>query len=202
MMGIYRITNTANGKYYIGSSISLDKRFRDHVNALRRGKHENEYLQNAWNKYGEGCFLFEVEEEIVNRDDLLIREQWYLDNTQCLDRSLGYNIRLSANSTMLSEESKEKIRKARLGSKATEATRRLMSSMRKGKPLPKNSKPLSENSRARKVGQYDLNGSLIKEWSCAKEAQDHLGIMSGSSICGVCAGRHKSSYGYIWKYHN
>lgn len=68
--------------------------------------------------------------------------------------------------------------------------------------MKENSRPLHLNPRARAVDQYTIDGEFIRTWDCAKAAQLHLGIKSESSICGVCAGRHKSTYGFIWKYHD
>lgn len=49
------------------------------------------------------------------------------------------------------------------------------------------------------VIQYDMDGEFVKEWSSAVEAsQGSPKRRSGISNC--CAGRIKSSYGYIWKF--
>ena len=58
--GIYKITNTVNGKIYIGSAVDLSRRKRDHFWSLRKGTHCNAYLQKSFNKYGENNFSFEV----------------------------------------------------------------------------------------------------------------------------------------------
>lgn len=42
--GIYEICNTVNGKRYIGSSVRIKERWRDHRSALDGGKHENQKL--------------------------------------------------------------------------------------------------------------------------------------------------------------
>lgn len=60
MVGIYKITNTANRKFYIGSSIVCNKRQQVHFSRLKHGKHANKHLQAAWNKYGSDKFTFEV----------------------------------------------------------------------------------------------------------------------------------------------
>ena len=53
--GIYCIINIQNGKKYIGSSKNIRKRAE-----LRHNNHDNQHLQNAWNKYGEEKFDFYV----------------------------------------------------------------------------------------------------------------------------------------------
>jgi group I intron endonuclease len=54
--GIYGIRNTVNGKWYVGSSINIQRRWQKHTQRLRTGKHENTKLQRAWNKYGENAW--------------------------------------------------------------------------------------------------------------------------------------------------
>lgn len=58
--GIYRILNTKNGDYYIGSSKRIEKRWKEHINDLTKQKHYNQILQRAWNKYGKDVFKFEL----------------------------------------------------------------------------------------------------------------------------------------------
>jgi len=78
LSGIYRITCTESIKIYIGSSGDCRSRFVDHRKVLRRGCHANQHLQNAFNKYGESCFQFEVIRE-VGGEQLLDEEQIELD---------------------------------------------------------------------------------------------------------------------------
>ena len=58
--GIYKITNKIDGKCYIGQSSNIKKRFKDHRYDLKYNKHDNPYLQNAYNKYGKDNFKFEI----------------------------------------------------------------------------------------------------------------------------------------------
>lgn len=76
--GIYKIVNSKNGKFYIGSSVNIRKRKHVHFSALKKGNHHSQYLQNAWNKYGESAFTFEVL-ELCEKEALLTREQYYMD---------------------------------------------------------------------------------------------------------------------------
>ena len=91
--GVYKITNTVNCKLYIGSSVEIGKRICQHKADLRNNNHHSKHLQNAWNKYGENMFKFEiVEVHEDGRDSLREREQWYIDQLNSCDRNIGYNI--------------------------------------------------------------------------------------------------------------
>lgn len=90
--GIYKITNTANGKFYIGSSINLEERFYEHKWMLAKRTHPNPILQRAWNKHGADKFTFEILEECVNNQKICFeREQYYLDLLKPY-LEVGYNI--------------------------------------------------------------------------------------------------------------
>ncbi len=56
--GVYVIENILNGNTYIGSSMHLKRRWTIHRWFLRNGSHHNNHLQNAFNCYGEGAFIF------------------------------------------------------------------------------------------------------------------------------------------------
>ena len=137
MCGIYRIRNTKNGKFYIGSSDDIARRWKEgHMSKLGRGIHENPHLQNAWNKYGRDAFAMEVVRECPS-SDLLIEEQKDLDvyvgNPDC------YNIRADARCIVLPgthrpDWIKEKISRTQKGKpRWTEEQRKQMSISRKGR---------------------------------------------------------------------
>lgn len=78
--GIYKITCSANGMFYIGSSKHIDKRFRDHRYVLRRGKHQNIVMQRLYDKHGESSFVFEKIIDVPNIADLVKTEQECLNS--------------------------------------------------------------------------------------------------------------------------
>lgn len=88
--GVYKITNTVNGKFYVGSSKDIKGRWYQHKKKLREGIHGNLHLQNAWNLYGEDSFKFEIVEECDSAMQFE-REQYYLDSLNPFDDN-GYNI--------------------------------------------------------------------------------------------------------------
>ena len=57
---VYKILNTVNGKYYVGSTIHLQKRIARHFSSLRSNSHHNFLLQDDYNKYGDSSFTIEV----------------------------------------------------------------------------------------------------------------------------------------------
>lgn len=72
--GVYRIVNLVNNNTYIGSSININRRLTQHRLELRCNKHPNHYLQNAWNKYGEENFEFQIIERWSYPEKILERE--------------------------------------------------------------------------------------------------------------------------------
>jgi len=124
--GIYKITNKQTGKFYIGSSVNVEKRWRAHKSRLRLGVHSNQHLLSAWGKYGEESFDFSILQE-VEEEVLLDVEQQVIDESGCLDRKVGYNKAPFAGSPMKgrkhSKETKEKIAKTSAGRKHTKETK-------------------------------------------------------------------------------
>ena len=88
--GIYRIVCVENGRFYIGSSRNIQKRWTRHLNDLRNRRHGNDHLQRSFDKYGENRFVFEVIEE-CDVDNLFLREQFYLDTLNPYGE-VGFNI--------------------------------------------------------------------------------------------------------------
>ena len=77
--GIYKIYNVITNDFYIGSAVNLRYRFSKHIKQLEQQKHFNPILQNSWNKYGKENFNFEIIEILQNKQEILLREQFYLD---------------------------------------------------------------------------------------------------------------------------
>lgn len=104
--GIYGIRNLVNNKIYIGSAINFRKRKNSHFSALKKNRHHNNHLQRAYNKYGNSNFLFFVI-EFCDKDVLITREQFYLDQNKSAQREYGYNIReIASDYGTCSEETK------------------------------------------------------------------------------------------------
>ena len=79
-MEIYKITNIITNDFYIGSAVNFKNRKWSHLCSLRKNKHKNQFVQNSWNKYGEDAFIFEIIEVVDKKENLITREQYWIDN--------------------------------------------------------------------------------------------------------------------------
>ena len=117
--GVYLITNTVNHKKYVGSAKRLRTRLTRHLSQLRCGIHENGRLQHAWTKYGECAFVFSVVETVAP-EQLISREQFWIDISDSANRNVGYNICPTAGSMLgcfPSEATRKKMSLAKIGRK-------------------------------------------------------------------------------------
>lgn len=87
--GIYKITCIANSRIYIGSAKDFKIRWNRHLRDLKSNKHANVHLQRSYEKYGVDSFIFEII-ELCSNEDLLIREQYYLDTLKPYE--FGFNV--------------------------------------------------------------------------------------------------------------
>ncbi|MFM0432401.1 GIY-YIG nuclease family protein [Paraburkholderia aspalathi] len=117
--GIYSITSPS-GSCYIGSAISITKRWNVHRQELRRGTHHCRPLQFAANKYGLDSLVFE---RIVccAVTELLLIEQREIDRRGAAGVNL-YNIARVAGSQQ--------------GLRRTAESRERMAAARRGKTIP------------------------------------------------------------------
>jgi group I intron endonuclease len=90
--GVYAWICKITMKPYFGSSVdSIRQRVHYHRSHLRRGVHDNEHFQRAWDKYGEENFFFEVIEE-VPVEFCRKREQYWIDLFDSANPEFGYNL--------------------------------------------------------------------------------------------------------------
>ena len=98
-MGIYKIINVVNNKFYLGSAVNFSRRKTRHFSELRTNKHNNSKLQNAWNKYGEASFVFAIVEEVQDKALLLeVENRWLKEH---VGKDYCYNIGVDATAPML-----------------------------------------------------------------------------------------------------
>ena len=81
--GIYKVTNKINGKVYIGQSVDIGRRWRQHMTAK-----DDIYFHKAIQKYGVENFEWEVIEQ-CKKKDLDEREIYWIEYYDSFNK--GYN---------------------------------------------------------------------------------------------------------------
>lgn len=196
MIGIYSITNIVNGKKYIGQSVDVKCRIRNHKWALKHNCHNNDHLQKSFNKYGEYCFVFDVVCE-CNEEELDNLERLYITQYNCIDPQCGYNSETGGNlNKHWSEQLREKMSEKRSGEnsgmwgkKHTEETKAIMREKALGRPMSDEAKAKSSISHKGKLAQplYCIEADMV--FPSSLEAAEFAGLKSRSSIFENIAGR-------------
>lgn len=88
--GIYCVIFKQDSKLYIGSSKNVYERCCRHKTKLRQNIHDNKYLQNYWNLFGENEFDFMIL-ELCDEKNLLDREEYWFEHYKSYDRKFGFN---------------------------------------------------------------------------------------------------------------
>lgn len=146
--GVYQIKSKLDGRLYVGSSVDVYVRWREHkYNAMNHNLKIKQVICRAIEKYGEENFEWSII-ELCDPDVLIEREQYWLDIlTPFTDNGKGFNVRKVADSNVgiiRTDESKAKQRISAKGKTRSEQTRRRM----------------SENWREKRSKEYFENLSL------------------------------------------
>lgn len=170
--GIYQIKNCTTGKFYVGSSKNIYYRIRRHLSDLRKGKHANPILTNAFNKYGEDDFEAIILEE-VSIVDLLKREEYWINFLKPNYNVLGLKIQRPVVTSSMRRKISRSVKAAH--------------------------KAGLLNSNRKAVDAFDLLGNKIGNYVSMRVASKVLGV-SWDSIHRVLVGKHQQNKGYIFRY--
>lgn len=205
---VYKLTNTVTGKFYIGSTYNLKSRMKYHRYSYDRNP--NKELGADIAKYGWDSFEVEVLEECT-RENVREHERFYIDSLNAVE--VGYNIVKATTYHDLMRDMNAKnwrdpeYRERRSKASSAVQKRRLENQ----EYLAEKSEQLKRytDSLKRPVGMYSKDGELLHTFGGVREAERWL-ISAGktqssssasSSIADCCkGGRHKTVYGYVWKY--
>jgi group I intron endonuclease len=135
--GIYKIIHKESGKYYIGRTNNFKRRWYRHKYELNKNKHDNQHLQNAWNKYGKNNFDFCVVEYVENNfNKLKETEEKYLKIIYEDKKNWNnkyYNLsEFSGDQYQHSEETKKKLSESHLGIKLSDQAKQRLSILNTG----------------------------------------------------------------------
>ena len=180
IVGIYKITCKKNGKIYIGQSKDIKRRFNQH-----RTQTSNKNLKADTELYGIDEFVFEILEECTV-EELTAREDYYLDTLKP-----EYNILLEGRPVFVSDETRARQRKAKLGKKLTPEHCKNISVSNTGK------KKSEEACRKHFKAVRCIETGQI--FDSIQQAADFVGI-SYNSISAAVHGRRQSSAGFRWEF--
>ena len=173
--GAYKITNTANGKVYIGATSNLRDRKQHHDWDLRHHKHSNKAMQEDYDKNPD-AFRFDVI-EFCDTENLTELERKYIAEYDSMNPIYGYNRESGGNKDKTissetkqiwsthrkgeggamygkhhTEEARRKISEKQIGKVLSEETKRKISSAKIGvRPSEETRRKWSETRKGRKL---------------------------------------------------
>lgn len=205
---VYKITNSINGKMYIGqTSRDIFVRWKEHIRDSS-DKPSSVYfslLHRAIRKYGADAFEVECVEEC---DDSVLdqREQYWIKKLKT--RENGYNITRGGQGKLKSDNAEilalwndglaVKEISAKTGISKQIVAKRLRYQGVKIQEI------LSRGNRgngSRKVVRVSFDGKEVIIYNSLTEAAEANGMTTGQ-ICMVCTGERTSAGGYRWQYYD
>ena len=154
--GIYKLTCRITDKSYIGKSVNINRRLKEH----KSYKKSVCYFQSAIIKHGWDSFdveileIFENFDKITDNNHLLEREAYYIEFFDSTNKDKGYNICKHSNDvtgTVFTKEHKEKIRQARLGKTLSDETKEKLRKIHTGRVVSNETKEKMSKSALGKV---------------------------------------------------
>ena len=110
IIGVYKISNLKSGRYYIGYSTNIEKRFNTHKYKLLNQCHDNIFLQRAYNADGDSNFKFEIIHNCETEEDAKDIELTYLTNMDIRNSLYNLNFNNSGGDLLTHHPDKEAIR--------------------------------------------------------------------------------------------
>ena len=170
MFQIYKIKNNLNNKVYIGSSIDVERRWRQHKEASINEKdhHYNYPLMVAFRQFGIANFTFEVVDTLSDYQTMIKAEHDWIVKENCVVPN-GYNQTDNTNSPMFDPNVAKK-----------------MSNTKRDK-------------YGKRVSEIDSNGNIINVWDSLAEAGEKTGL-DRFKISDVCNGRRLTTGDRVFRF--
>ena len=170
MYQIYKITNQKNGMVYIGSSIEVERRWRQHKEASINEKdhHYNYPLMVAFREFGISNFTFEVIDTLPTWEAMIEAEHNWILKENCVVPN-GYNQTDKTDSPMFYP-----------------AIAKKMSDTKREK-------------YGKRVCEIDSNGNIISIWNSLAEAGEKTGL-NRFKISDVCNGRRLTTGDRVFRF--
>lgn len=207
MAQVYKITNTVNGKSYIGKTIGeYKRRFAEHLSEAKLIRSSNRPLYKAINKYGAAVFTIELIEDRISEEVCCDREIYWIEFYGTF--KTGYNATFGGDSRSYVDKSnivatyrevKSVVKVAQLLGCSVDTCRRHL--RQEGvKILP------TRNQIAKSVtliGETEILFASIRE--ATRYLQEKCGVRAKTQdvsckIAACCKGKRKTCYGFSFRY--
>lgn len=170
MYQIYKITNQKNGMVYIGSSIEVERRWRQHKEASINEKdhHYNYPLMIAFREFGIANFTFEVIDTLPDHQTMIKAEHDWIVKENCVIPN-GYNQTHQTDSPLLDPVIAKK-----------------MSDTKRAK-------------YGKRVCEIDENKNILEIWDSLAEAGEKTGL-DRFKISDVCNGKRLTTGNRVFRF--
>jgi hypothetical protein len=170
MYQIYKITNQKNGMAYIGSSIEVERRWRQHKEASINEKdhHYNYPLMIAFREFGIANFTFEIIDTLPDHQAMIKAEHDWIIKENCVVPN-GYNQTYQTDSPLLDPVIAKK-----------------MSDTKRAK-------------YGKRVCEIDENKNILEIWDSLAEAGEETGL-DRFKISDVCNGKRLTTGNRVFRF--
>lgn len=170
MYQIYKITNKINNMVYIGSSIEVERRWRQHKEASINEKdhHYNYPLMIAFREFGIANFTFEVIETLNNWEEMIKAEHNWIIKENCIFPN-GYNQTDRTDSPMFDPNIAKKVSDTK------------------------------REKYGKRVCEIDKNNNILNIWNSLAEAGEYSKL-DRFKISDVCNGRRLTTGNRIFRF--
>ena len=110
IIGVYKISNSLSGRYYIGYSTNIHRRFSVHRSKLKQNCHDNIFLQRAYNLDGQDKFNYDIIHICDTKDEAKEFELQYLTDLSIRNMLYNLNYNNSGGDLLINHPEKESIR--------------------------------------------------------------------------------------------
>jgi group I intron endonuclease len=158
MYQVYKITNLLNNMVYIGSSVEVERRWRQHKQAsINENDHHYNYpLMKAFREFGINNFKFEIIETCNDYKEMIETEHSWIIKEDCVEPK-GYNQTDNTESPMFDPE------------------------------IAKKMSDTKREKYGKRVCEIDNNKQILTIWNSLAEAGEETGL-DRYKISNVCNG--------------
>lgn len=170
MYQVYKITNLLNNMVYIGSSVEVERRWRQHKQAsMNENDHHYNYpLMEAFREFGINNFKFEVVETCNDYKEMIKAEHNWIIKEDCVNPK-GYNQTDNTESPMFDPE------------------------------IAKKMSDTKREKYGKKVCEIDEEGNILEIWQSLAEAGEKTGL-DRFKISNVCNGRRLTTGDRVFRF--